>query len=357
MSQLLSITDLPERIAALPAAQRARFERIFRVDRVSGDCIIPETMRAWVEAQFGSLDVVAHQLVVRVTNLVTLDGALYNPLRRWRPQELGRTENITHGIDRFADPLRHTPEDPFGRVRGRACITASNIARWEGLCAVLIFDQTDPLAVTGAALRDYLCTSLEWAQRAHRHDPEARYFIWIWNGGPKSGASIPHAHAQLALGRGMHYAKVEWLRRAALAYRRQHGTTYFDDLLAAHEDVGLCFQAGRLRGFFYLAANRPKDVWIYGQAMDDDIADALHVVLQGLIARTEMRAFNVAILMPPLFPADDGEDWTGFPVIARLGDRGLPDAISSDIGALDLYAHNTIAEDPFQVKARWQQAE
>jgi hypothetical protein len=61
--------------------------------------------------------------------------------------------------------------------------------------------------------------------------------------------------------------------------------------------------------------------------------------------------------MPPLFPADDGENWRGFPVIARVGDRGLPDAISADIGALDLYAHNTIAEDPFEVMTRWQSKE
>jgi hypothetical protein len=353
-----SIVDLPERIAALPAACHARFKRLFRVDRVTGDCLVPDTMRAWVEAQFGSLDAVMRQHVVRVTNLVTFDGALYNPLRRWRPQELSAAKLFTtQTVDRFADPLRHTPEDPFGRVRGQRCITASNIARWEGLCAVLIFDQPDPLAFTQAALRDYLRTSLAWAQRAHQHDPEARYFIWIWNGGPKGGASIPHAHAQLALGRGMHYARVEWLRRAALAYLERYRVNFFDDLLAAHEDVGLGFQVGRLRGFFYLAANRPKDTWIYGRAMDDDLADALYAVLHGLVTRADMRAFNVAILMPPLFPADDGENWRGFPVIARVGDRGLPDAISADIGALDLYAHNTIAEDPFEVMTRWQSKE
>jgi len=353
-----TIVNLPERVAALPWAQRARFARIFRVDRTAADCLIPDAMRPWVESQFGSLGAVARQQVVRVTNLITFDGALYNPLRRWRPQTLSAAGNFAQGVDfdRFADPLRHTPEDPFGRVRGRACITASNIARWDGLCAVLIFDQPDPLAFTQDALRDYLRTSLEWAQRAHQYDPEARYFIWIWNGGPKGGASIPHAHAQLALGRGMHYARVEWLRQAALAYREKWGCDYFDDLLAAHVDIGLSIQAGRLRGFFCLTANRPKDAWIYGQALDDDLADALYVVLSGLVRRTNMRAFNVAILMPPLFPAGDSEDWRGFPVIVRLGDRGLPDAISADVGALDLYAHNTIAEDPFEVKARWEAA-
>lgn len=367
-----TIVDLPELIAALPAERRARFERIFRVDRVVGECRVPQAMRAWVESQFGSVAAVERQTVVRVTNRVTFDGALFNPLRRWRPVTLydaaerqepdGRhpspvAERRAQAYAAFADPVRLTTEDVFGRVRGEHCITASNIASWEGLCAVLIFDEPDPLAFTRAHLRDYFRTSLTWAQRAHRHDPQARYFVWIWNGGLKGGASVPHAHAQMGLGRGMHYAKVELLRRAALAYRAQYDADYFDDLLAAHDDVGLGLRAGRLRGFVHLAANRPKDTWIYGRALDDDLADALHDALRALVERADMRAFDVAVLMPPLFPpspdegsSTDQEDWSSFPVIVRFGDRGAPEMRSSDIGAIDLYAHNTIAVDPFEVK-------
>ncbi|PJF47503.1 MAG: hypothetical protein CUN48_08375 [Candidatus Thermofonsia Clade 3 bacterium] len=367
-----TIVDLPELIAALPAERRARFERIFRVDRVAGECRVPDAMRPWVEAQFGSVAAVERQTVVRVTNRVTFDGALFNPLRRWRPVTLyedGReTQDAirkTQNVNRqppieapFADPVHLTTEDVFGRVRGEHCITASNVARWEGQCAVLIFDEPDPLAFTRAHLRDYFRTSLAWARRAHQHDPQARYFVWIWNGGLKGGASVPHAHAQMGLGRGMHYAKVELLRRAALAYRAQYDANYFDDLLAAHDDVGLGLRAGRLRGFVYLAANRPKDTWIYGRALDDDLADALHDALRALIERADMRAFDVAVLMPPLFPltaahslqGEGVEDWSGFPVIVRIGDRGAPEMRSSDIGAIDLYAHNTISMDPFEVK-------
>jgi len=358
-----TIVDLPEQIAALPAPQRMRFQRIFRVDRVAAACRIPEPMRPWVEQQFGSLRAVEQQCVVRVTNQVTFDGALFNPLRRWRPLALRNSPSSTlfvpPGEDLFADPLRMTTEDLFGRVRGRHCVTASNVACWEGQCAVLIFDEPNPLAFTRDHLRDYFRVSLEWARRAHHHDPQARYLLWLWNGGPRGGASIAHAHAQMGLGRGMHYAKVERLRRAALAYRAQHGSNYFDDLLAAHQDVGLDIQAGQLRGFFYLAANRPKDAWLYGQAMDDALADALHDLLRALIERTGMRAFDVGVLMPPLFPplpvqVEEAEDWSGFPVIVRVGDRGAPDMLSSDVGAIDLYAHNTIAVDPFEVRRAWQ---
>jgi L-alanine-DL-glutamate epimerase-like enolase superfamily enzyme len=67
-----------------------------------------------------------------------------------------------------------------------------------------------------------------------------------------------------------------------------------------------------------------------------------------------MQSFNVAILAPPLFPESNEEGWAEFPVIVRIGDRGAQNAVTSDIGALELYAQNVIPEDPFEVMAAWQ---
>ena len=36
--------------------------------------------------------------------------------------------------------MEGTPEDVFGRIRGRHCITASNVAKYDGFHAVVIFD-------------------------------------------------------------------------------------------------------------------------------------------------------------------------------------------------------------------------
>jgi hypothetical protein len=345
-----TIFDLPERVAALPPAARARVLRLFHIARVDGDCVIPETMTTWVREQMGELAEIERQTVVRVTNRITWEGALFNPLRGRRPVQMA-APLLPNGDDIFAQPLRSTAEDVFGRVRGAHCITTSNVSRWDGLCAVEIFDEPDPLAFTRTQLRDYLRVGLTWARHANVQDPAARYFIWMWNGGPKAGASIAHAHAQMALGREQHYARVEGLREAALRYRAQHGANYFDDLYAAHADLGLTFE--HARGFVNLAPQRSKDIMIYGAAIDDALADALHDQLRGLIARTGTNAFNAVVLAPPLFAPESGstENWEGFPVIARVCDRGSAAMLSSDIGALDVYAHNTISTDPFAVHA------
>ena len=353
------ITDLPNLIERLDAPRRARFDRLFRVDVSEGRCMVPETMHPWVIEHFGSVERVEHQQIVRVTNLVTWDGALYNPVRAGRPlvkradaqRQTTQMHDPSSGLDIFADPLRTTATDVFGRVRGRHCITTGNIARWEGQHAVVIFDEYDPLAFGRDQMRDYFATSMQWARQAHQQDPQARYMFWGWNGGLKGGASIPHAHAQIGLGRRQHYAQIERLRLAALSYRAKYtitGSDYFADLLAAHTDVGLRFDVAGLPAFLYLSAWRAKDVWIIGRAFDNALADALCDTLRWLIDDTGMGAFNVGVLMPPIF--DGPEDWSGFPVIARIVDRGAPNMVSSDVGALDIFAHQVIAADPYSMR-------
>lgn len=346
-----TITQLPEILGGLPPEARARFERIFDVEVVSGTCEVPDTLRDWAVERFGSVEAVEHQHVVRIFNKVTWDGALINPLRSRRPLPNASAPPHKHGgEDMFARPLQRTAADTFGRVRGEHSITTGNIARWDGQHAVVIFDEPDPMRFTREHLRDYFRVGLAWAGKAHRADPEARFFTWMWNGGLPGGASIPHAHAQIALGRRLNYAKVERLRAAAAGYRAQHGADYFADLVAAHDDVGLGFTAGGVRGLTYLAALRGKDTWLIGSDLDDRLADALHAVLRGLIDHGGMRAFNVGVMMPPLFGARDGA-WAGFPVIARVVGRIPTGSDSSDIGAGDLFAMSVIPDDPFAAHA------
>src|SRR5205085_805410 len=127
--------------------------------------------------------------------------------------------------DPFCRPFEGTPEDVFGRVRGAYCVTASNIAKYDALHAVIVFDDHNPLHFSRASIADVLDVAMRWGQRALATDPAARYLFFMWNCLWKAGASIVHGHAQVAAGRDMHYAKVEALRRQALAYQAQYGSS------------------------------------------------------------------------------------------------------------------------------------
>jgi len=345
-----SISELVELVAAMPPGTRQAFERIFSVDVVQGALNIPPQMLPWIEKQFGSVEGVTSQRVVKVSNRVTSECSIFNPLRSLRPHHFSPDHYGQPAVlqetedDPFSNPLENTPEDPFGRIEGKHCITAGNVAKYEGYHGVVIFKNYDPLRFGCSEVADYLETAWKWAQSAHAFDPFARYFLFLWNCMNRAGASIPHGHAQVVLGRGSHYAKVEQLRRAAVAYRKEHGSDYFDDLFVAHEALGLAWQHGDARVMVYLAALKLNEVMVLTPGLTESLKHSVYRVLAGFRDRLNVTSFNVGIVFPQL---GDATGWDGFPVVARMVDRGNSGDVSSDIGAMEFYGANVVSSDPF----------
>lgn len=348
-----TITELPRLVESLPDESRERFQRIFRLSSTTGYLTAPRVMHPWIKSYFGSLDAVTEQHIVKMTNIVTWEGALFNDLRARRPMEARDHDNIRHAIQNngtgpFAKPLEGTPEDTFGRVRGRHSITASNIAKYDGFHGLVIFDEHNPLHLEPAAVSDYFDTALAWASEAHETDPSARYFLFMWNCLWKSGASITHGHAQMTLTRDMHYAKVEALRRAALTYRQEYGTSYFDDLYATHCDLGLTFSDGTVRGLAYLTPIKEKEVLLMADELNAALKERIYRALCHFTQELNVLSFNLALYMPPLGPPDH-EDWSDFPVMVRIVDRGDLGNNVADFGGMELYGQSVIGTDPFFV--------
>jgi hypothetical protein len=60
--------------------------------------------------------------------------------------------------------------------------------------------------------------------------------------------------------------------------------------------------------------------------------------------REEQEVF-LGVATPPL----EEKGWEGFPVVARVVDRGDPHTTASDIGAMELYAFSVVSSDPLEV--------
>ena len=349
-----SITDLPALIEGLPPGDRALAERLLDASATTGRLDPPEGMKPWIEKSFGSVDAVTEQRIVKVTNRVTLAGTLFNGLRASRPLDTGVSLDLDREIaategDPFCRPEEGTPADVFGRVRGEHATTASNIAKYDGFHGVVVFDDHNPLHLTPGKVSDYVSVGLEWSRKALEADPEAKYPFLMWNCLWRAGGSIIHGHAQVTATRGSHYPKVERLRRAAAGYRSEHGSDYFGDLHRVHSALGLGLPAeGGVRAFASLTPVKEKELVVIGA---DPGGAALHrtvgALLRDYVRLLGVRAFNVAFYMPPLAPAD--EDWSGFPTVVHVVDRGDPANRTSDIGAMELYAASVVASDPFRV--------
>ena len=347
----ISIMQLDELLAELPLNDRLAFERVFHISVSHGDLVAPPEMHAWIEQRFGSLDLVRHQKIVKVTNVVTLEGVLFNWLRSSRPiwreeidldQELERADG-----EPFDDPYKMTPEDTFGRVEGEYCVTASNIAKFDGFHGVIIFKEKHPLRFGREHIHDYLNTAERWAALAHRADPTAKYYFFLWNCLWRAGASLLHGHAQMLLGREMHYAAIEYQRRSALMFEATHRRNYFDAFFAAHEAVGAGFRRNGVRVVANLAPIKENEVILMADEMTDSLKDRIYETLACLRDRVGVRSFNLVLYRPPLAPTD--ESWEGFPVMVRIVDRGDPSMRTNDFGGMELYAASVLASDPLRL--------
>ena len=347
------IGELDTLIEDLPPDKRALFQRIFKVRATNGEIRPPKAMDAWIAQTFGSVEATTSQRIVRVTNVVTMEDVLYNRLRARRPIEMKERLGVVADLmnskvpEPFDDPVNKTPEDEFGRVVGRSCITGANIAKYDGWHGLVILREANPLRVSRDQFGDMMDTGKTWADKAHAADPAAQYYFFLWNCLWRAGASLVHAHAQVVLGKGMHYGKIESLRRTALAYREQYGSSYFDDLYAVHESLGLAFEHQGIRMISYLTPVKEKEIIILAPACDEKFKDAIYLALSCFRNVLNAITFNLGVAMPPL--GETTESWEGFPIVARLVDRGDATSRSSDFGTMELYAASIISSDPFRV--------
>jgi hypothetical protein len=362
-----SIFSLADIVFSLPDERQARFGRIFHLTNTVGQVVPPQTMENWIAERFDVPEQVEEQYIIKVTNLVTLEGALFNELRTastGRPRAPEGVESVIQadGQDPLCSPELLTSADTFpqegatpGRVRGKYCITASSLVKADAYHGLVIFDEHDPLRLSQDQLSDYLDVAWQWAELAHREDAQARYYLVVWNCLPRAGASSVHGHLQMLLGRDMHYPKVEAWRRSAETYRQTYAQDYFADLFEIHADLGLGFASQGVRVMASLTPIREREILIVADA--DDYArpgafsasfkEVLFVALEAFIKDMGVTAFNLAICCPPL--DETSQAWYGFPVIARLVDRGQPDAEVSDVGAMELCGSGVIHSDPFRV--------
>lgn len=345
------MVTLPEQAAALPAADRERFGRLYSVTRSAGSLVPPPEMREWIERSFGSMGTVERQTVVKVLNRWTLEGALFNDLRARRPidRRMDAADLATsgEGRDPFCHPLTGTPADTFGRIEGSHSITASNVAKYDGLHGVVIFEEHNPLAWTEDRVVDAFETAARWLREAHRAYPSAVYPFVMWNCLPRSGASIVHAHMQVTLGEGCPYARVELWRRAAEGYERRYGEGYLEALFRCHDALGLGGEEGGVRWAAHLTPVKEKELLLLAPALGDPLYRAVHRALRLYVDRLGVRAYNVAVYLPPLTPVE--EDWPGFGAVARIVDRGDPGSATSDVGAMELFAQPVVASDPWRL--------
>ena len=351
-----SINHLEEMVAALPVNIKTRFERIYQVSTGTGEVTLGLKTENWAKKQFGSTEAVTRQIIVRLTNLVTGEESFFNQIRASRPSDVNSQaplqEMLEQGAknDIFRLPEIDTPEDLFGRIRGKHCITASNIAKSDAVHGVVIFNDFNPLDFTREKVVDYIDTGRYWAIKMHKLKPEAKYFLFFWNCLKRAGATLTHGHCQVLLATGKHYSKIEKLRASAEEYRRCYHSNYFDDLFEVHQALGCAVEKEGIRILSYLTPLKFNEVIILSDKLNSGFKTVIFDMLALFRDELKTTSFNFGLVTLPL--GKTRESWEGFPCIGHIVDRGGYSDQTSDFGSFELFGATMVLRDPFLLASK-----
>jgi len=338
-----NIVSIARIVKKLPAKKRELFERFYSVEESTGRMKVPLPMKKWVMENFGSVGRIETQKIVHISNRFTGEGTLFNELRASRPFDATSSEKLTFESEdscHFCNLHACTPHDHFGRIHGKYCTTASNIAKYDYFHGIVIFKEHNPLKLKKEWLEDYLKTSERWFTEAEKIDCKARNRFLMWNCLWKSGASLIHGHMQLTSSK-VEYGRIRHLKEIVEGYEEIFGTDYFDDLYSVHESLGLGRKIGKSNVIFCLTPKKEKEIIIISKAKS---FVELSPILFRLIQRYKklgVQSYNLAIFQI--------NGWW----ISHLVDRGGLNNKSSDIGAMELFADSVVASDPFKLAERF----
>jgi len=341
-----SIINISKTVEKLPKAKKKLFNTLFSVVEDTGRLRLPDEMKPWVKKTFKSLKAVERQKIIRIDNNITYESSLFNELRASRPVVKQDEEDILKMINSKQDPFDHpltgTPQDFFGRIKGKHSITASNIAKYDTHHDLIIFNEHNPLKFSLNDIKDYLRTAETWIRTVHARRPKRKYPYIMWNCMWKAAASMIHGHMQAVIAKERHYGNIERLRMFSEVYKDLFKKDYFSDLYKAHKAVGLGFSHKKNKIFCSLTPVKDKEVLILSNSVRQS-ADSIHKVLKSY-KKMGVQSFNVGIYLSPL-----DNSWK-IPIIVRIIDRGKLSTKTTDFGGMEVFAGTSVVEtDPYKV--------
>lgn len=374
---ILSILDLPERLALLPESERQLIDRLFEITVETGSpLVIPEPMEPFVVRTFGSgrspeetLELTRSQQVVTVQDRYLKAEAVYNALRRKRPQPTTGESSFQRDIlDEgkmhacpFCAPELNTPYDSeLGRLLYGNVFSAVNVTKFAPEHA-LALGRHNPYETTRDEFGNQINMLTEWARLKSRINPSNKFLRIGSSRGYRAGGSQVHDHWQGELRQGtMHFPYAERLNEVAYYYQfppDHKGADFFDDFFRVHKTLGLGIQRGSARVISMLVPSKEHGIMVIdneqteGFTLSDDFIDALWEVQQFMLQEEGVREYNIFILPRPNRP-DSMEYWSRYRSVAVFVDRGHSTSQNSDWGYAELSGTSVNSYDPFDFGPR-----
>jgi hypothetical protein len=348
---MASIIDLPKLVEGLKQEDKELFDRFFLVCETTGKLFLTEEMKPWADKTFGDHNILSEQKLVKVMNQFSCEESIFNEIRAKRPMEVKPSDEAMKEIgtscEQFCKPEQSTPTEEIGRIKGKFCITAANVTKFETHHGLVIFNKHNPLESNEEELLDYMETAKRWFEATHKKNKDAIYPFLMWNCLWRAGASINHGHMQALLGECFHHTEAELFKRVKAVYKKKFKADYFTDIHRVHEALGLGLRSGKVMVYTSMTPRKDKEVMVIADSLDEEYMKAVAKVATCLIKEMGVESFNMGMLLPPM---KKDRSWSGFPVITRFVDRGKLGRKGSEIAGVEYIARRSVVEvDPYKV--------
>lgn len=349
----------PESLEELAAASQLSesFRRTFDVRLVAAARLLMNE-QGWMEAEQtmkSGRDAVERQHVVVSRDCVLGLEAMMNPLRARRTSlpegapTLDWAEPVCRWCDRRSWHVSRDPlwEDDFGSVRshdGRVC-ARPNWARNSEVSGLVYGDEAmhNPLTIARADFVAMFDAAEQYIAAARRTRPDIENVLIFQNNGTRSASSVPHCHLQVCGRSDRHYGYAENILARSTA-------TYWADVAAAHEEVGLLTQHEGGRVWANLVPAKERDVT--GISLNVSSGAAMMYDVMQSLTRRGSNSFSLAGILAPWLvrgqtPSGRYINWPA--VVWRMVDRGDRRTPWADIGTMELFGSPVVSTDPFDV--------
>ena len=241
-------------------------------------------------------------------------------------QVQGEATDVAGLVERTADGCafcpqhieERTPKFPLGlwvggRMKKGECTLFPNLYPFAEHHAVATLTERHYLELdefTAGMVADNIAASLEYISAVHRKDEQSKYPLWIWNHLPPSGASIVHPHVQVAVDRSP-MPGIGELIAASEEYHRQHGESYWRDLIEAEREAKERYigENGSLAVIASFSPRGNREIQVIfreacnlmdlGEKQVADFADAVVGILRGYKGMG-VNSFNLITLSAPI---------------------------------------------------------
>lgn len=369
MNSILELEDKVNTLKREDEKQYRAINNIFHFSSATGSMVIPGSYRKKVVQLFGKKDDegnviesedevikrIETQKVIKTYNKWAGSGSLFNSLRAARPgMKEEEKADIRKKVDEyiksteegceFCNPEKYTPQDVFGRIKGKYGITGANIAKYDAWSSVIFFKRHNPLEFSLEELSDHIDTGFKWFKKVYNYDKRFKYPFFLWNCLQKAGASQVHSHAQILMTDNIHYAKPQFLRKISRQYMQLNGKNYFRDLYEAHKALELVLDDD-VEGFANITPIKEKEFIIISRddpSKSENIKETIYKILRCYIDELGVTSFNMVISCPAF-----GE--SSFPYLIQIVDRGSIFKTTVDTGAMEFYGSSVISDDPYSI--------